>query len=422
MTYPDRHRNHEIEALSDRYLNSIVPISWVVNKFTVDYGTDYNCEISLDGKVSGINFTIQLKGKETEKGNEFITVNKIKRTTINRWIRRLEPTMLVVYIVDENEAYWTWVESNLVDLTKENKTFQIKILRDKPYSKIDWESITKYLVEIFKRKNLLYDIPGKGENEDAWILYFDKKFDKALPFFKDLAKSKNDALIFNALAVCHYELYQYREALIAINEAIKLKESNSLYLNKASILTELGTSNKDKHILFQANDIYKNLLNSGDVTEDLLFNYSNALRAIGDFESAGLLLDEVIRINPNNAKAWKNLGSIYWEYGKHDKELECYNKALSIQPDLQEALFSKGITLFKAFGKTEKGLDLMIRSTKISDRFKFDFPYVYFWIAEAFLSQRSIEEAKKWNLMGLDIVPSDPYLLTQKEKIDKIKK
>lgn len=69
MTFPDRHRNHEIETLSDRYLNSIIPISWVVNKFTVDYGTDYNCEISLDGKVSGINFTIQLKGKEADKGD-----------------------------------------------------------------------------------------------------------------------------------------------------------------------------------------------------------------------------------------------------------------------------------------------------------------------------------------------------------------
>lgn len=419
MTYPDRHRNHEIETLSDRFLNNKIPISWVVNKFQVDYGTDYNCEISLDGKVSGINFTIQLKGKETENNNDFILIKKIKRTTINRWIRRLEPTMIIAYIVDENEAYWTWFDKNMVDLTKKNRTFQIKIPRLKPYSKIDWELITAYLIKIFKRKNLLYDIPEKDENEKVWSLFFEKKFDKALPIFKDLAKSENDALILNAIAVCHYELYQYREALIAINGAIKLKESKSLYLNKASILTELGTLNKDKQILFQAIDIYKKLMESEELSEELFYNYSNALRAIGEYESAGQLLDEVIQINPNNAQAWKNLGSIFWEYGMHDRELECYDNALNIQPDLQEALFSKGLTLYKAFGETEKGLDLMIQSTKISDRFKFDFPHVYLWIAEAYLTLKSIEEAKKWNLLGLDIVPSDIHLLNQKERIDK---
>jgi tetratricopeptide (TPR) repeat protein len=419
MTYPDRHRNHEIETLSDRFLNNKIPISWVINKFTVDYGTDYNCEISLEGKVSGINFTIQLKGKETDTGKGFILIKNIKRTTINRWINRLEPTMIVAYIVNENEAYWTWFDKNMVDLTKNNKIFQIKIPRDKPYSKIDWESVTSYLIKVFKRKNLLYDIPEKDENEDVWSLFFDKKFDKALTIFKDLAKSQNDALILNALAVCHYELYQYREALIAINEAIALKDSKSLYLNKASILTELGTLNKDKHILFQAIDIYKNLMDNEEISEELIYNYSNALRAVGDFESARLLLDEVIQMNPNNAQAWKNLGSIFWEYGMHNKELDCYNKALNIQPDLQEALFSKGLTLYKAFGETEKGIDFMIRSTKISDRFKFDFPHVYFWIAEAFLTIKLIKDAKKWNLMGLDIVPSDIPLLKQKNRIEK---
>lgn len=419
MTYPDRHRNHEIETLSDRFLNNFIPISWVINKFTVDYGTDYNCEISLDGKVVGVNFTIQLKGKETEKDRGFILIKNIKRTTINRWLRRLEPTMIVAYVVDEKEAYWSWFDENIVDLTKKNKSFQIKISRDKPYSKIDWESVKSYLIEIFKRKNLLYNIPHKSDDGNVWRLYFDKKFDRALPVFKDLANSKNDALLFNGLAVCHYELYQYREALIAINQAISLKENNSLYLNKASILTGLGTLNKDKQILLQAIDIYKNLMVNEEKSEELLYNYSIALKSIGEFESAGLLLDEVIQINPNNAQAWKNLGSIFWEYGMHKKELDCYNKALSIQPDLQEALFSKGLTLFKAFGETEKGVDLMMRSTKISDRFKFDFPQVYFWIAEAFLILKSIDEAKKWNLKGLDIVPSDKYLLTQKDRIEK---
>lgn len=417
MTYPERHRNHEIETLSDRYLKNNIPISWVVNSFTIDYGTDYNCEVSIDGKVSGINFTVQLKGKETDNGKDFITIKKIKRTTINRWIRRLEPTMIVVYLVDENEAYWCWFEMDLVDLTKKNKTFQIKIPRENSYSKIDWNSVSSYLEEIFKRKNLLYKVPESSSNNDAWELYLNKEFDKALPIFKDFSKTHDNAIIWNALAVCNYELFHYREALIAINKAIELKSDNILILNKASILTEFGSLNKDQKMLLNAIELYNKLIESGEVSDTVFFNYSNALKGVGDFEGAERFLVETLKINPNYAQAWKNLGTIYWEFRLHDKEIQCYDKALRIEPNLQEALFSKGVTIFKVYGKTQEGLELMIKSTKISDRYMIDFPYAYFWIAEAFLELDRLDLALEWNVKGLDNNPSDEYLLIQNERI-----
>ena len=103
---PNRHRNHEIETLSERYFQNFIPISWVVNPFRLDYGTDYNCEITVDNKVSGMNFSVQLKGKETELDKEFIKII-LKKTTITRWLNRLEPTMIIAFIVDENKAFWT---------------------------------------------------------------------------------------------------------------------------------------------------------------------------------------------------------------------------------------------------------------------------------------------------------------------------
>ena len=73
-TYPNRHRNHEIETLSERYFKNCIPVSWVINAFQIDYGTDFNCEITIDKKVTGNNFSIQLKGKETEPNHETIKI------------------------------------------------------------------------------------------------------------------------------------------------------------------------------------------------------------------------------------------------------------------------------------------------------------------------------------------------------------
>lgn len=70
--FPERHRNHEIETLSENYFRNQIPLSWVLNKFTLDYGVDYNCEIVIDKMVSGMNFSVQLKGKEKEENKEFV--------------------------------------------------------------------------------------------------------------------------------------------------------------------------------------------------------------------------------------------------------------------------------------------------------------------------------------------------------------
>ncbi|MFW6046509.1 MAG: tetratricopeptide repeat protein [Candidatus Woesearchaeota archaeon] len=421
MILPSRHRNHEIEELSERFFKNNIPPSWIINKFHIDYGTDYNCEISLDKKVTGINFTVQLKGKETDSKHYYITIDKIKRSTINRWLNRLEPTMIIVYIVDENEAYWCWFEKNKVDLSEPKQNFRIKISRENKISKINWDSIVNYLEKVFSRKNLLYELPDKDTNENVWNLFFNKEFNKALPKFKELTKTYNKGDIWNALSICHYELFHYQDALIAINKAIELHKDNMLLLNKAAILTEQGILYNDKIKLKQAKELYQNLIETGEDSAELHYNYANALNNLGEYEESIKEFIISLEINPNYAEAWKNLGSVYYKFGDHEKEINCYDKALTIKPKLQEALFSKGNTLFFVFKKFDKGLELMIESTKISNRFEYHFPYVYFWIAEAYLGLKKYNFAIQWNKKGLKNNPSDKYLLKQKERIEKNK-
>lgn len=419
---PKKHRNHEIEKLSERHFNSLFPIEWVSNSFKVDYGTDFNCEIVKNQGVTGITFSVQLKGKETEKNKSHISISNIKRSTINRWLNKLEPTLLIVYIVDENESYWKWFEDNTVDLTSENKTFTIQLSRENKLSEIDWNSTEHYVTKIFNQRYLIYDFPtNEKANQKAWELYFDREFEKALPLFKRIVKTNNnDALIWNAIATCQYDLFDYQKALLSINKALEIEQDNKIInLTKASILTEQGAIENDNAKVENALIIYRKLIEVGYYSSTLFYNYASALTKIGDYSNSIPEFEKAIYLPPNKPQIWNNLGNAYMNLGIHDLEIECYDKALMLNPNQPETLFSKGSSFFRYFGEVYKGLELMLKASVKTQRYEFDLPYLYFWIAEAYLEKGILKEAINWNNKGLSIFSTDKYLLHQNNRITK---
>jgi tetratricopeptide (TPR) repeat protein len=421
--FPNRPRNHEIENLSEIFLKNCLPVSWIVNTYQIDYGTDYNCEITTNNKVIGNNFSIQLKGKEKESNSDSIKI-KLKRTTINRWLNKLEPIMVVAYIADEKEAFWIWFENNTVDLTLRNETHTISIPRVNRLSNNNWENISKHVSEIFSKRHLLYEVPKiDAQNKNAWKSFYKHKFEKALSIFSELLKQKpKDTSILEAMALCEYQLFNYQKALININNALEIKYSDNFILNKASILTEQGFLNNDFHIINDAIKLYEKLILNGDITYGLYYNYGSALMKINKFEKSIYYFKKAIRLNPNSPEVWSNLGNAYLNLGKHDLEILCYDSALHINPNLAETLFSKGTSLFRYFGKAEDGLKLMLESTKKSNRYKIDNPNVFFWISECYLSKNDSPNALNWNTKGLALFSRDEYLKGQKRRIEEIRK
>lgn len=421
--YPNRHRNHEIETLSERFFKNCFPVSWVINSFQIDYGTDYNCEITIDKKVIGNNFLIQLKGTETEPNTENVKVS-LKRTTINRWLNKLEPTMIIVFVVDENEAFWAWFETNTIDLTLKNETFTISISRQNKLSNTDWNLVSSYVGNIFSRRHLLYSEPKlDDQNEIAWKAFFDNKFEKALSdFYEIIKKSPKDTSILEGIALSEYYLFNYQKALININRALEISNNDSFNLSKASILTEQGFSANDNSKIFEAIDIYQKLILGGHISYSLFYNYGSALTKLNDYENSIYYFRQALLLDANKPEVWNNLGNSYMNLGQHNLEMECYDNALQINPDLGETLFSKGSSLFKNFGKVDEGLTLMLQSTEKTNRHEIDNPYVFFWIAEAYLTKKDFENSTKWNSKGLTFFSTDNFLISQKNRIDDGKK
>ncbi|WP_150107085.1 tetratricopeptide repeat protein [Halothece sp. PCC 7418] len=63
-------------------------------------------------------------------------------------------------------------------------------------------------------------------------------------------------------------------------------------------------------------------------------NLGKALAAIGDLETAAETYQQAITLEPSSALAYANLGSIYAKKEKWQDALKCYQKAIELKPDL----------------------------------------------------------------------------------------
>jgi len=85
----------------------------------------------------------------------------------------------------------------------------------------------------------------------------------------------------------------------------------------------------------------------------------------GKYDEAIECFDKAIQINPKYAEAWYNKGTALDFLGKHNKAIECFKKALSIDPDYADAWHNKGIALGK-LGKYNEAIECFDKAIKIN--------------------------------------------------------
>lgn len=415
--FPQRHNNHSLESRSELFLKSHLPADWIIDKPT-DYGIDYKVEIVKDRAVNGQNFSIQLKAHQQPGKGNAITVT-LERPTINLYLARLEPVLLVCYIAEHNEAYCAWFSDKTVNLTKPNQSFTIRLDAKNKISSLNWEEVSAKVDAIFSRRSLLYSFPEydfaeMGIDEKTAVgHYINKDYDTAIYQFKQIYKKDQAAVWLNYIAMCHYQLYQYKDALSVINHALGMADLTEIRLNKASILAEYGIETDNKAMLIQASEIFKTQL---DQKEDSMrhYNYANTLGALNEHELAKENYKKALKINPNLATAWKNLGSVYAVQKNVAKELECFDRALNINPTLPQALLCKGITLIRNLEQYEQGMAYLERAFQAESGLFQKYTGGFFWFALASFKIGKTRNGIEFLEKGLEQYPGDPYLLNLK--------
>jgi len=104
---PTRSRSHQLEDLSIREFERLLPDAWVLRRKDKDYGVDLEIEVfDDDGKSTGLMFFVQLKA----------TDDIAKALSVPMKVDRLEylasldaPSMVVRYCGPSNKFYWLWL-------------------------------------------------------------------------------------------------------------------------------------------------------------------------------------------------------------------------------------------------------------------------------------------------------------------------
>lgn len=167
------------------------------------------------------------------------------------------------------------------------------------------------------------------------------RYDSALKHYKQLA------LLCPGKENYKYNIVTCYEALGEYQVAIKMLEE-MVYINPKFILPvqKLASLYIKTNQLAKAKEIYDNVLLKNKVTTEILHQYAILSSSLQDTDTAEKMLKKVIRMNPDFAKAHKDLGVIYLNKRLFDYAREEFEIAMKLSPNDFEILFEYGNFLY----------------------------------------------------------------------------
>jgi len=167
--------------------------------------------------------------------------------------------------------------------------------------------------------------------------------------------------IYKKLLVQHPEKDNYKYNLVTCYEAMgDLQTAISMlegivYVNPKFILPaqKLASLYIRTNRLQKAKDVYDNILLQHNATAETLHQYAVLSSSLCDTDTAEKILKKVIRMNPNMAKAHKDLAVIYLNKRLFDYADDEFKIAMKILPNDFEILFEYGNFLYSMSKNTE---------------------------------------------------------------------
>ena len=175
-----------------------------------------------------------------------------------------------------------------------------------------------------------------------------EQFENALKHYKQLA------LLCPSKENYKYNMVTCYEALGDYTTAIKMLEG-MVYVNPKYTLPaqKLASLYIKTNQLIKAKEIYDNILLKDKVTAEIMHQYAILSSSLCDSDTAERMLKKVIRMNPDIAKAHKDLGIIYLNKRLFDYAEDEFQTALKLAPNDFEILFEYGNYLYSISKNSE---------------------------------------------------------------------
>jgi protein O-GlcNAc transferase len=130
--------------------------------------------------------------------------------------------------------------------------------------------------------------------------------------------------------LCHAKQGNMSPACVALNMALELNPSSTTSLNG------VGDMCYKSNNFVGAVDCYGPSLAKRKKQPEIMFRYGTSLWLLDRWSEAISVLEQYTTLVPNDPAGWNNLGVVLREKGEVVRALECYKRALQIDPDLEE--------------------------------------------------------------------------------------
>jgi len=119
---PQRPAAHVVGDEAVRLFLAACPREWIPAPLAADYGLDVRLEIVREGRVTGEEFAVQVKGRNQvrPRADGLVTV-RVEHSTVNYWLGKLTPTMVVVADTSERRLWYGWLEHAYADYPRRLK-------------------------------------------------------------------------------------------------------------------------------------------------------------------------------------------------------------------------------------------------------------------------------------------------------------
>lgn len=195
--------------------------------------------------------------------------------------------------------------------------------------------------------------------------------------------------------VCYF-LGDYDSALVAVSRALKLSRDESERWNltalKASIIAEQGIASGSRQLLNQAKGLFEPFIERLGRSVDH-YNMGNVFGALDEFEEAESHYRRCLEIDPDDAKAWHNLGSMLVKLRRREDGISCLDKALELNSELLPAICTRASVLVRSRGGSAEAIRLMERAFAIDPDLELRWEHAHYWYALALCQDERFQEA-----------------------------